>query len=64
MDAETYILGHSHKVPRTMVGNTFLQGFKYVASAEGYWIYDRIFLQLEYCNNILTFWLHEKYSLY
>ena len=33
--------------------NNFFQDFEYSASSKGYWIYERMFLQLEDCKNIL-----------
>ena len=35
--------------------NPFFLFFEYGASSEGYWTYDRMFLQLEDCNNILKY---------
>ena len=35
--------------------NNFFQEFEYGASAQGYWTYDRMVLQLEYCTNILEY---------
>ena len=50
-EAATTILGHTHKEPITMGRNTFFRDFEYGTSAEVYWAYERMVLQIEDCTN-------------
>ena len=49
----TTILGNTHKETITMGRNTFCQEFEYGKSAEIYWTYDRMVLQLDQFTDIL-----------
>ena len=52
-EAANAILRRTTKMPITFASNPFCQQFEYGASAEGYWNYERMVIQLEDCADIL-----------
>ena len=59
-DAENPINRGSFDKPK-ITQTPFVAMFKYGASAEGYWTYDRMIFQLEYCIYCLTV-MHPQYN--
>lgn len=53
--------GSAQKKPLTLDTNPFVLEFEYGATAEGYWTYDRMVLQLEDCADVLKA-LHPEFD--
>lgn len=60
-DAAKFIMNTDQKKPLTLETNPFCLEFEYGATAEGYWTYDRMVLQLEDCADVLKS-LHPEFD--
>lgn len=60
-DAANLINNSDQKKPLTLETNPFCLEFEYGATAEGYWTYDRMVLQLEDCADVLKA-LHPEFD--